>query len=172
MFGVKKLLNITEENDIEMEARFDSLTKKLMIISSIPDKGRIAVESSGKISLEPDSKLTWLKRAVTGDDRSRTVKTLKVVISTVDEFVNDTLNSRFLTNEGPTEDNSHFKQECSRKLEELSCIREQLISSKEGISRLRKTTYKEDVPVCSDLQIIENKVDSIVKLIEIRIEKK
>jgi len=167
LIGVKKLLGVNEENHIEMETRYDSVTKRLMILSNIPDKGRISVNDNGSISLENESKFIWLKRSITGDDRARSIKAIKNIINKSEEFVMDLINNKYLI-EGNKE-TEFDKMEYSRKLSELICIYKQLKLSKNGISKLRLTTYKEDIPICSDIQIIENKIESIVDFIKNKI---
>lgn len=167
IFGVKKLLGINEENIIEMETRYDTITKGLMILSNIQDMGRICVNENGSISLEIESKLTWIKRSITGDNRLQTIRAIKNVIKTTDEFIKDTIENKYLKRKEREELKSeHENNEYIKKLSELRCINNQLTSSKEGIIRLRLTTYKDDIPICSDVRIIENRIDTIKRLIK------
>ncbi len=140
----------------------DKILVNLKIISKIQpcDKVRILNETS---TIERDSLTSWLSRWIHGDSRDKTMTHIRTVINDTINITNDIMNSTYINNRSRT--TVYEENEFTKSLHMLFLIRNELESSKSGIENLQKT-YEMDINVISQLEVIVNKIDSHLNIVD------
>lgn len=145
-------------------AVIDNLLLNLKIISKIPENGRLKRSELNIMALEePITRVTWIKRYLNGDSRSRTILDITNVIDHVIDKCNDILNSKYFVDHGKFNMNSSFidnkiESEYIKQYELLEEIYKELKESIKGLINLKITYYSDDT-IISKIDILLSKIN-------------
>ncbi len=140
----------------------EKLLINLKILGRIPKNGKIQKSSYGIISIETDSYLTSLRRFVTQDGRFQSIMEISNIIDDAIYKTKEITNSKYFN---PESDPDKFFNLCKY----LDLIMESLQNSSRGIENL-KTTYKTDLNIISQIEVILLKIKGCVYDIQIVLE--
>jgi len=134
----------------------DKLFINLKILSKLQKNGRLSRSSDGIISLENGNFYEPIKRFVTSDSRKQTVFEVNSIINETIKTMENIVNSKY-SNRVFCKSNEYYKN-CVN----LSLILNELKLAKNGIDNL-KFTYKSDINIGSQLDILIVKIDTTIK---------
>lgn len=134
----------------------DKLFINLKILSKLQKNGRLCRSSDGIISLENGTFYEPIKRFVTSDSRKQTVFEVNSIINETIKSMDNIVNSKY-SNKIYCKSNEYYKNTVN-----LSLILNELKLAKNGIDNL-KFTYKSDVNIVSQLDILIVKIDTTIK---------
>lgn len=134
----------------------DKLFINLKILSKLQKNGRLSRSSDGIISLENGTFYEPIKRFVTSDSRKQTVFEVNSIINETIKAMENIVNSKY-SNKIYCKSNEYYKN-CVN----LSLILNELKLAKNGIDNL-KFTYKLDINIGSQLDILIVKIDTTIK---------
>jgi len=140
----------------------DKLFINLKILGKIQKNGRICRSYDGIISLENDNFYQSVKRTLSSDSRKQSIFEINSIINECIECLNGILNSKYM-NKLQANTDDYFKS-----CEDISLILKELSFAKSGIDNL-KFTYTVDANVESQLDIIIVKIQSILKVMNFRL---
>jgi hypothetical protein len=140
----------------------DTILVNLKIISKInpSDKVRIMNHTS---TIVKEGITTWLSRWYHGDNRDKTIQYIRTVVQDAVNTTNDIMNSTYINNKNKR--TVYEENEFTKSLNILFLIRNELQNSKVGIQNLQKT-YELDVNIISQLEVIVNRIDSHLGIID------
>ena len=169
------LLILFGNNSNKIEIMSDEiLLKKLKILSKIPENGRLCVFADDTISLESETRYQSIKRTITGDNRERTIKTIKQIIKQASTqavvYMDHKYMDVYLVKDLNTVTESAL-HEHNILIEKLNMLRKEMYSSKKGIINLKDTTYKDDACIVSELELIVHEIDSKIEEIESKVDR-
>lgn len=134
----------------------DKLFINLKILSKIQKNGKISRSSDGIIALENENFYQFFKRFVTSDSRKQSVFEINSIINDTIRALENIINSKFMNK---IYYNTHeFYKGCDN----LNLILKELCLAKIGINNLQ-FTYKSDVNITSQLDILIIKMESTIK---------
>jgi len=134
----------------------DKLFINLKILSKLQKNGRLCRSSDGIIALENGTFYEPIKRFVTSDSRKQTVFEVNSIINETIKAMENIVNSKY-SNKLFCKSNEYYKN-CVN----LSLILNELKLAKNGIDNL-KFTYKSDINIGSQLDILIVKIDTTIK---------
>jgi hypothetical protein len=134
----------------------DKLFINLKILSKLQKNGRLSRSSDGIIALENGTFYEPIKRFVTSDSRKQTVFEVNSIINETIKAMENIVNSKY-SNKIYCKSNEYYKN-CVN----LSLILNELKLAKNGIDNL-KFTYKSDINIGSQLDILIVKIDTTIK---------
>lgn len=134
----------------------DKLFINLKILSKLQKNGRLSRSSDGIIALENGTFYEPIKRFVTSDSRKQTVFEVNSIINETIKAMEHIVNSKY-SNKMYCKSNEYYKN-CVN----LSLILNELKLAKNGIDNL-KFTYKSDINIGSQLDILIVKIDTTIK---------
>ena len=134
----------------------DKLFINLKILSKLQKNGRISRSLDGIISLENGTFYEPIKRFVTSDSRKQTVFEVNSIINETIKSMEIIVNSKY-SNKIYCKSNEYYKN-CVN----LNLILNELKLSQNGIDNL-KFTYKSDVNITSQLDILIVKIETTIK---------
>jgi hypothetical protein len=134
----------------------DKLFINLKILSKLQKNGRLSRSSDGIIALENGTFYEPIKRFVTSDSRKQTVFEVNSIINETIKAMEHIVNSKY-SNKMYFKSNEYYKN-CVN----LSLILNELKLAKNGIDNL-KFTYKSDINIGSQLDILIVKIDTTIK---------
>lgn len=140
----------------------EKLLINLKILGRIPKNGKIQKSSYGIISIETESYLTSLRRFVTQDSRYQSVMEISSIIDEAIYKTKEITNSKYFN---PETDPDKFLNLCKY----LDLIMESLENASRGIENL-KSTYKTDLNIISQIEVILLKIKGCVYDIQIILE--
>lgn len=168
---LKKILGHTSNSSYPAEIMSDEiLLKKLKILSKIPANGRLCVYPDETIALEQESSLQGAKRLLSGDNRNKTVDTIRKIIEQACVVAGICMDHKYMEiYMMKTKQNESAIQQHNQLVDRLNTLKKELRNSKNGINNLRDTTYSEDASIVSELEIIVDKIDMKIDEIEKKI---
>lgn len=137
----------------------DKLFINLKILGKIQKNGKICRSSNGIIALENENFYLFLKRFVTSDSRKQSLFEINSIINETIRSFENIINSKFMNKMYYNTDD--FYKGC----ENINLILKELRLVKIGISNLQ-FTYKLDVNITSQLDILIIKIESTIKDME------
>jgi hypothetical protein len=140
----------------------DNILVNLKIISKIAPNNKLKLLNN-TTTIEKEGIATWLLRWYNGDSREKTVNFIKTVISDSINMTNDIMNSTYINNKGRR--TNYEETEFTKLLSTLSLIKVEMSNSKVGIINLQKT-YELDIQIISQLEVVMNKIDGHLGIIE------
>jgi hypothetical protein len=143
----------------------DNILVNLKIISKIAPNNKLKLLNN-TTTIEKDGIASWLLRWYHGDSREKTVNFIKNVVADSINMTNDIMNSTYINNKGRK--TAYEETEFTKLLSTLSLIKIEMNNSKTGIVNLQKT-YELDVQIISQLEVVTNKIDGHLSIIERKI---
>jgi hypothetical protein len=140
----------------------DNILVNLKIISKIAPNNKLKLLNN-TTTIEKEGIATWLLRWYNGDSREKTVNFIKTVVSDSINMTNDIMNSTYINNKGRR--TTYEETEFTKLLSTLSLIKVEMSNSKVGIINLQKT-YELDIQIISQLEVVMNKIDGHLGIIE------
>lgn len=140
----------------------DTILVNLKIISKINPSDKLKIYNN-HTSIEKESLLSSVSRWYHGDSRDKSIVFIKNVINDGINITNDIMNSTYINNKNKK--TIYEENEFTKSLNTLFLIKNEMENCKNGINNLKKT-YKEDIQATSQLEVIINKVDSHLTIIE------
>lgn len=134
----------------------DKLFINLKILSKLQKNGKLSRSADGIIALENGTFYEPIKRFVTSDSRKQTVFEVNSIINETIKVMENIVNSKY-SNKIYYKSNEYYKN-CVN----LSLILNELKLAKNGIDNL-KFTYKSDVNIVSQLDILIVKINATIK---------
>ena len=143
----------------------DNILVNLKIISKIAPNNKLKLLNN-TTTIEKEGVASWLLRWYNGDSREKTVNFIKTVISDSINMTNDIMNSTYINNKGRK--TTYEETEFTKLLSTLSLIKVEMSNSKVGIINLQKT-YELDIQIISQLEVVMNKIDGHLGIIDRKI---
>lgn len=140
----------------------DNILVNLKIISKIAPNNKLKLLNN-TTTIEKEGIASWLLRWYNGDSREKTVNFIKTVIGDSINMTTDIMNSTYINNK--TRRTAYEETEFTKLLSTLSLIKVEMGNSKTGIINLQKT-YELDIQIISQLEVIMNKIDGHLGIIE------
>lgn len=140
----------------------DTILVNLKIISKISPNDKLKV-ANNSTSIEKEGLISWLSRWYHGDSRVKTINFIKVVVADAINITNDIMNSTYINNK--TKKTVYEENEYTKSLNTLFLIKNEMDNCKTGIINLKKT-YELDIHVISQLEVIINKIDIHLSIID------
>lgn len=139
----------------------DKLLLNLKILGCVQEHGRIRKGPNGVLALEEKSLYLCIKRFLFNDGRRTTLDEIQQIVRVATEKANDLTSSRFME-VGGLSNAGRYPDETAAVQESISLLYHELEGSINGVQNL-KTTYYDDAPVMSELDIIVTKIKLIMK---------
>lgn len=143
----------------------DNILVNLKIISKIAPNNKLKLLHN-TTTIEKEGIASWLLRWYNGDSREKTVNFIKNVIADSINMTNDIMNSTYINNKGRK--TAYEETEFTKLLSTLSLIKVEMGNSKAGIVNLQKT-YELDIQIISQLEVVMNKIDGHLGIIDRKI---
>jgi hypothetical protein len=140
----------------------DTILVNLKIISKIAPNNKLKLLNN-TTTIEKEGIASWLLRWYNGDSREKTVNFIKTVIGDSINMTTDIMNSTYINNKNRR--TAYEETEFTKLLSTLSLIKVEMGNSKTGIVNLQKT-YELDIQIISQLEVIMNKIDGHLGIIE------
>ena len=149
----------------------ESILIDLKIISKINENDKI---SSGNIEsnivIENNDLLQGIRRYLNSESREKSVEMIEKILDKSFEYAKNCMNSTFINlysiKQNPTkhEIEQHFRE--YTKLKNLSI---EISNSKKGLENLKKT-YKDDITIVSQIEVLIHKIETNISEIEKKLE--
>ena len=149
----------------------ESILIDLKIISKIEENDKISsntVESN--IIIENNDIFQSIRRYINSESRSKSIEMIENILEKSFEYAKNCMNSTFINlysiKQNPTkhEIEQHFRE--YTKLKNLSI---EISNSKKGLENLKKT-YKDDITIISQIEVLIHKIDTNISEIEKKLE--
>jgi hypothetical protein len=140
----------------------DTILVNLKIISKIAPNNKLKLINN-TTTIEKEGMAAWLLRWYNGDSREKTVNFIKTVVNDSINITNDLMNSTYINNR--TRKTVYEETEFTKAYSMLLLIKNEMVNSKTGILNLNKT-YQLDIQIISQLEVIINKIDGHIGIIE------
>jgi hypothetical protein len=140
----------------------DTILVNLKIISKINPNDKLKTHSN-YTSIEKENFLTGFSRWYHGDSRDKSISFIKLVINDSINITNDIMNSTYINNKNKK--TIYEENEFTKSLNMLFLIKTELENSKLGLNNLKKT-YDTDIQTISQIEVIINKIDSHLTIVE------
>jgi hypothetical protein len=140
----------------------DNILVNLKIISKIGPNNKLKLVNNYS-TIEKEGIATWLTRWYYGDSREKTVNFIKTVVNDAINITNDLMNSTYINNKNKK--TAYEETEFTKALSTLFLIKNEMSNSKTGIINLQKT-YELDIQIISQLEVLLNKIDGHLGIIE------
>jgi len=135
--------------------KYDNVLLHLKILSQIPRNGRIRRTNNGSVTLETDGILVPVKRFIYRDDRKQAVVDINSIVSDAFGEIKSLLTSKYMVESDITTD------EGRETISRLQLLYIELEKAYIGVHNL-KTTYQSDIPITSQIDIVLNKIQSML----------
>lgn len=136
--------------------KYDNVLLHLKILSQIPRNGRLRRTNNGSVTLEADGILVPLKRFIYRDDRKQAVIDINSIVTDAFMEIKSLLTSKYMSGERVS--GSDEERETVSRLQLLYV---ELEKAYIGVHNL-KTTYQTDIPITSQIDIVLNKMQSML----------
>ena len=140
----------------------DTILVNLKIISKIVPYNKLKIFNN-ITTIEKEGLAALLMRWYYGDSRTKTVNFIKTIISDSINVTTELMNSTYITNK--VKKTGYEETEFTKALSTLFLIRTEMENSKVGINNLQKT-YELDIQIISQLEVIINKIDGHIGIID------
>jgi hypothetical protein len=140
----------------------DTILVNLKIISKIAPNNKLKLINN-TTTIEKEGMAAWLLRWYNGDSREKTVNFIKTVVNDSINITNDLMNSTYINNR--SRKTVYEETEFTKAYSMLMLIKNEMVNSKTGILNLNKT-YQLDIQIISQLEVIINKIDGHIGIIE------
>jgi hypothetical protein len=140
----------------------DTILVNLKIISKIVPYNKLKIFNN-ITTIEKEGLAALLMRWYYGDSRTKTVNFIKTIIGDSINVTTELMNSTYITNK--VRKTGYEETEFTKALSTLFLIRTEMENSKVGIANLQKT-YELDIQIISQLEVIINKVDGHIGIID------
>ena len=137
----------------------DLILTNLKILANINANDKVTINNYNNISIDPPYLSQSLFRWFNGDSRNNTINTIDIIISNtfriIDSIYDDEINKK------NNNESNYFENGNSQKLQTFST---ELKNSIKGLQNL-KITYKNDISICSKIDIDIEKINLRIKKI-------
>ncbi len=139
----------------------DKLLLNLKILGCVPEHGRIRRGPNGILAIEEKSLYLSIRRFLFSDGRRTTLDEIHQIVKVATEKANDLISSKYIDDDDNSMQPKHTDEKAAVR-EAIHLLNTELEYSIHGVENL-KTTYHEDAPVISELDIMITKIKLIMK---------
>ena len=143
---------------------FDYIIVNLKVFAHVRENQRISTTSKGYFEIEKEYIWQSLKRFLYGESREKLIRDINVLISKTIVQVRTLLTSSLLTESGESIESENKRL----LLNKISNLYRELERSLSGFENL-KSTYANDKRTGAELEVIIDKIVSMIKEIEVKI---
>lgn len=146
-----------------------------MVIGSIHQNKRICCSGNNlSLRIEADGYLQSFRRFCTGESRQTAIQSIRDVVSiAIGHSKSMTSDQELIAQKKKDDDdiNSYEKERYNTYTGNLNSIREKLGMALPGIHHLKTSTYKDDINVVSELDVIIEEIKNYISVLETHITK-
>lgn len=139
----------------------DLILTNLKILANINANDKVTINNNNNISIDSPYLSQSLFRWFNGDSRNNTIKTIDIIISNTFRIIDSIYNDEIQKKNNDQSKSNYFENGNSQKLQTFST---ELKNSIKGLQNL-KITYKNDISICSKIDIDIEKINLRIKKI-------